>query len=385
MHDPFRFIEDELKDLKEEGLYRSLRALELVSPVHGKLDGKLVTLFCTNDYLGLSFDPEMRSAYEKAVQAHGVGSGAARLISGTRPAHLQFEKEMAKFLGQEAALLFSSGYLANLGILSALVGSEDVIVMDKLSHASLIDAAKLSGARLRVYPHGNLKRLDEILSAEKGRRRKTIVTDSVFSMDGDKAPLKELVRLKKKHGAFLVLDEAHGFGVFGPGGRVAAESEGLLKEIDVYIGTLSKAAGLVGGFAAGSRELVEFLVNRARTFIYDTALPPGIPETALLALKKIQDPRLRTILWDNVKEVRELLSEEEGQPLGELSPIIPILIGDERKAVEVSKQLLSRGLFVPAVRYPTVPKGKARLRLTVSAAHTLEDIELLETGLNALL
>lgn len=381
MKNPLNFIKSELEEIKDQNLYRKLRSIQLTSPVHGELAGQKITLFCSNDYLGLSFDSDLKKKYEKIAVESGLGSGAARLISGTRPEHIVFEKEIAKFLGKDSALLYSSGYLANLGVLSGLLGEKDLIVMDKLSHASLIDAAKLSGARFRVYPHGNTKRLDEILSTETSAERKAIVTDSVFSMDGDKGPLKELIRLKKKHNAFLILDEAHGFGVFGKNGKGAAEADKVLTDVDVYIATLSKAVGLIGGVVAGKRELIDYLINRSRTFIYDTALPPAVPAAACLALKKIRSGIVQKRLWRNVINIRSVLKKIGFSIPDDLSPIIPVMIGEEKKALEVSSRLLKKGLFIPAVRYPTVSKGKARLRLTVSAAHSGKDIKLLEQSL----
>lgn len=377
-------ITSELEEIKDENLYRALKSIQPTDSVHGFLEKKPVTLFCSNDYLALSFDKELRKAAARFIENNGLGSGAARLISGTRPLHLEFERRLAQFLGKEKALLYSSGYLANLGVLSALLGENDLIVMDKLSHASLIDAARLSGARLRVYPHGNLERLDEILTTEQNAPKKAIVTDSVFSMDGDKAPLKQLIGIKKKHGAFLVLDEAHGFGVFGAGGRGAAEAERILVEVDIYIGTLSKAMGLVGGFVAGESKLIDFLINRSRTFIYDTALPEVIPAIGLLALEKIKEGTLRRKLWANIEKVRIILSDLGFTLSDEKSPIIPVILGEEVKALETSQALLDQGLLIPAVRYPTVAKGKARLRITVSAVHSDEDIKKLKAALERL-
>ena len=362
----------------------TLRALKIKSPVQAELNGEPLFLFCSNDYLGLSFDPELHERYKTALEASGLGSGAARLISGTRPEHIEFEKKIAHFLKKESALLFSSGYLANLGVLSSFLGSEDLIVMDKLSHASLIDAAKLSGAHLRIFPHRNMERAEEILIHEKDRKKKVIVTDSVFSMDGDLAPLKELVDLKNKHEAILILDEAHGLGVYGEKGRGAAEAARLLDQVDIFIATLSKAFGQIGGIVAGDKLLIDFLINRARVFIYDTALPPAIPQTCSHALEKIQHSNLRDKLWENVRTVRGLLTELGFQISEEPSPIIPIIVGSEERALTFSKKLLENKIFIPAIRYPTVGKGKARLRLTVSAAHGPQEINLLKKSLEAL-
>ncbi len=372
-NNPLDFIEIELNEIRDKSLYRKLRSLTLSSPVKGKLNGKPVTLFCSNDYLGLTFDEDIKNIFKKTIQEEGVGSGAARLISGGRASHQELENELASFLGKESALLYSSGYLANLGVLSSLFTEGDLIVFDKLSHASLIDAAKLSEADYRVYPHKNLDRLDAILAGHRSKGQKAIVTDSVFSMDGDTAPLEELIEIKEKHNAFLILDEAHGFGVFGAAGRGAAEN--VLNKIDVYIGTLSKAAGLVGGFVSGDNKLIDYLINKSRTFIYDTALPPGISAAARVSLEKIKEGGLRAKLWKNVKAMRGVIEDLGFNVSNEPSPIIPIIIGREEEAVAFSNELLEKGFFIPAVRFPTVSKGQARLRMTVSAAHSEEDIK----------
>jgi 8-amino-7-oxononanoate synthase len=377
-------VAEDLEILKDQNLYRKLKALQLTSPVRGEWEGKAITLFCSNDYLGFSFNSELKEVIKNTIDDEGLGSGASRLISGSRVSHNLFEKAVAEFLNKESALLFSSGYLANLGVITSLFDKEDCILMDKLSHASLIDAVKLSGARVRVYPHGNLKRLEELLTHESSARRLAIVTDSVFSMDGDLAKLSEIIDLKKKYKALLILDEAHGFGVFGDKGQGLSAADNHLDDVDIYIGTLSKAMGLQGGFVAGSKTIIRNCVNRARSFIYDTALMPAVLQGALKALEMIEEGTLRKQLWENVKKVRSLVSQKFDLVTEDISPIIPLLVGDENKALELSAELLEAGLFIPAVRYPTVAKGKARLRLTVSAAHTDEDLAKLESVFGSL-
>jgi 8-amino-7-oxononanoate synthase len=391
----FDWAAKELEDLKLKNLYRKFRVLEELKTTKAKIAGKDVTLFCGNDYLGLSQHPKLIGTFQKAAAEWGIGSGSARLISGTSKWHEALEGRIAQFLGKDRALLFSSGYLANLGVLSSLAGPNDLIVLDKLSHASLVDAAHLSKATVRVYPHKNLRYLERILESvipakagiqrsldpgvrrdDKRARRVWIVTDSVFSMDGDLAPLPELVELKNRYGAYLVIDEAHATGVFGPKGRGVSEHFGVSDSIDVHMGTLSKALGTVGGFVAGSTELIEYLINHARTFLFDTALPAPICAAALQAFDFVeQKSEFRATLWKRVSQLKKGL-EKIGAPILETeSPIIPIVFGDELKTLKAAEFLLKEGFLVPAVRYPTVPKGKARLRITVSANHSESEID----------
>lgn len=371
----FDWISEELEELKTRNLYRSLRTFQNWKPVRGTWDGREVVLFSGNDYLGLSQHPKVIEAAKAALDTHGVGAKSARLVSGTSDWHTRLEETIARFEGKERALVFSSGYLANLGTISALCGKHDLVIMDKLNHASLVDAARLAEATVRVYPHRNLRYLERIL--QNARARKIwIVTDSVFSMDGDLAPLNELAAIKNRYGAMLVVDEAHGTGVFGASGRGAAEHFGVEDEIDVHIGTLSKAVGTLGGFVAGKKELIEYLINRARPFIFATALPPAVCAAAVCAFQLMEEcPELRRRLWDNTERLRKGLQKINVPVLESLSPIIPILIGDEKKALEAAQGLFEEGFFVPAVRYPAVAKGKARLRVTVSAAHSESEID----------
>ncbi|MFA5167652.1 MAG: 8-amino-7-oxononanoate synthase [Candidatus Omnitrophota bacterium] len=372
MKDPY--LQD-LKALKEKSLYRCLRVLEDHEGTHASFGGRSLLLFCSNDYLGLSRHPRVVKAAQKALKRYGVGAGAARLISGTTNAHKALEKKLAQIKGKESALVFGAGFLANLGILTAFAGEQDIIIMDKLCHASLIDGARLSKAGLRVFPHKNYKKCEEILRGSQSARRRILVTETVFSMDGDLAGLKELVRLKEKYDALLVVDDAHGTGVLGAAGHGVVEKRGLLKKIDIIMGTLSKAIGSFGGFVAADKSITEYLVNFARPFIFATALPPVLCEAAREALCVIEEePVLRKKLWDNIHEVHRGLTGLGFSITPPESAILPVILGDEKKALAAFEKLLSRGIFIPAVRYPTVPKGKARLRITVSAAHTSEDI-----------
>ncbi|MBP9865557.1 MAG: 8-amino-7-oxononanoate synthase [Candidatus Omnitrophica bacterium] len=369
-------FEDELHLLKDQCLYRQVKTLQPTGAVTAVWQGREIVLFCGNDYLGMSRHPRVMQAAKKAVDRYGTGAGAARLISGTSQAHTDLEEKIARVRKKERALLFSAGYLANLGVLSALAGEGDLIVMDKLCHASLIDGARLSGARLRIFPHRNYARCEEILQQEKNTGRTLLVSDTVFSMDGDLAEFKELIRLKKTYGCLWVADDAHGMGVMGQSGGGALEDGGFEGEADVITGTLSKALGSLGGFAAASASVIEYLINKARPFIFATALPPAVCAAALEALQVLEEePDHRYALWRNIQRMHEALTAE-GWPLAPItSPILPLMIGAEGDALAFSESLLQQGFFVPAVRYPTVAKGKARLRITVSAAHTPNQIQ----------
>jgi len=369
-------LQEELNELRAKDLYRSLRTLKPIDSTHASCDGRELLLFCGNDYLGLSHHRRVIDAAKKAAEYSGVGAGAARLISGTSDLHTEFEEKIARFKNKQRALVFSAGYLANLGVLTALAGEKDLILLDKLCHASLIDGARLSGAALRVFPHKNYQKGEEILQASAELRRRILVTDSIFSMDGDLADLAELVRLKEKYDCLLVVDDAHGTGVLGLNGRGAAEDENLEEKIDVMTGTLSKTLGCLGGFAAASEDIIDYLINTSRPFIFATALPPMICAGALEALHIIEElPELRYQLWRNIQRMHSGLAASGFETGPIQSPIFPVGIGSEKEALEISEQLLNQGILVPAVRYPTVPKGKARLRVTVSAAHSDEEIE----------
>ncbi len=367
-------LKEALHELEDRGMHRKLRTLKLTAAHQTMLEGRPVTLFCSNDYLGLSRHPRLIKAFQDAA-VYGTGSGAARLISGSTDFHDRLEKKIAQFKGCEKALLFSTGYLANLGVLSALAGEGDLILMDKLCHASLIDGARLSGAALRIFPHKQYGRCEEILSQSSGFRRRLLVTDSVFSMDGDIADLGELIRLKETYDAVLVVDDAHGTGVTGPKGRGSCEDPQTGKRPDVVVGTLSKALGCLGGFAAGSEAVIETLVNRARSFIFATSLPPAVCAAAYEAFCVVEEePSLREKLHANIKILEEGLKNSGFDAILSGTPIFPVILGEERAALEGSKALLESGFLIPAIRYPTVAKGKARLRITVSAIHSEKEI-----------
>ncbi|HVM61529.1 MAG TPA: 8-amino-7-oxononanoate synthase [Verrucomicrobiae bacterium] len=366
----------ELDKARADGLYRSLRIVTSAQGPRIRIDAREFLNFSSNDYLGLASDPVLKQAASDAIARYGVGAGASRLVCGNLQPYDELERTLAAFKAKEAAIVFSSGYAANVGTITALVGEGDVVILDKLDHASIIDGARQSGATIRVYPHKNLKKLEAVLEQSTSFRRKFIVTETVFSMDGDLAPLAEIVELKEKYSAWLMIDEAHATGLYAKNRRGIAEAAGVEDKIDVTLGTLSKALGCGGGFVVGSQMLIDFLRNRARSLIYSTALPPAVCAAAAAAVELVMSSagqERRDRLWRNVSEMKNGLSAL-GVQNESRSPIIPIVIGDEKAAVDISGRLFERGIFVPAIRFPTVPKGKARLRVTVTAAHTEDDI-----------
>jgi 8-amino-7-oxononanoate synthase len=367
----------DLDKTRAEGLYRTLRNVTSAQGPRIQLDGREYLNFSSNDYLALANDPVLKQAGVDAMEKYGVGAGSSRLVSGNLQPYEDLERRLAAFKAKEAAVVFSSGYAANVGTITALVGERDAVILDKLDHASIIDGARQSGATIRVYPHKNLKRLEAILQQSGSFRRTLIVTETVFSMDGDLAPLAEIVELKEKHGAWLMIDEAHATGLYAKNRRGLAEAAGVEDKIEVTLGTLSKAVGCLGGFVVGSQVLIDFLRNRARSLIYSTALPPAVCAAAAAAVDFIMSEdghQRRDQLWRNVSQMKNGLSAL-GIQNESRSPITPIIIGDEAATMEISRRLYERGIFVPAIRFPTVPKGKARLRVTVTAAHEQPDIE----------
>jgi 8-amino-7-oxononanoate synthase len=372
----------ELDGLRSAGMFRSARVVEPLSGARLRVDGRELVNFAGNDYLGLRRHPDVLAGAKRAMDAYGLGAGASRLLAGTTPIHAELERALAEFLGFERALVFASGYQANVGVLSSLAGEGDVLILDALCHASLIDAGRLSKARMRVYPHADVARLEKLLATHADYRRRFVVTEGVFSMDGDLAPLAEVVALAERYDAWLVLDDAHAFGVLGETGRGTAERLGVrLPARTVFVATLSKALGSQGGFVAASGEAVDLLVNRARSFIYTTGLSPACAGGALAALEFVREPSRRTRLHALAADARRRLKAAGANiPDGE-TPIIPVLVGEVEATLKLSERLFDAGLFAPAIRPPTVPKGAARLRLSLSADHTPDDVARLASAL----
>ena len=382
MSDAFdQFLHGELKSIDEAGLLRSLRRIETPQQVEVHSGDRELINFSSNDYLGLAAHESLRMAAQDGVETLGAGAGSARLISGSQTIAHELEAALAAFKQTEAALSFSSGYAAALGVVPALVGQGDVLVIDKLVHASLVDAARLSGAKLRVFKHNDLAELETILQWASGREGNTLViTESVFSMDGDLAPVRDLVQLKNRYGAWLMLDEAHATGLYGEDRRGIAEEMGVADGVEVQLGTLGKALGAAGGYICGSQALIDLLVNRARSFIFSTAPVPAQLAAAKRGVELVQSNEgeaLRPRLWANVDALKNGLIQQGWKLPVVRSAILPLTIGDEREALALAERLREAGVWVPAVRYPTVARGAARLRVTVSAAHQPKHLDAL--------
>ncbi len=370
------FLKNTLLQIADKGLLRKMRTLEGSQGREIIVDGKRVLNFCSNNYLGLADDSRIKESVIQSIQQQGFGAGASRLVCGNFLSHTALENKMAQFKKTERCLLFNSGYTANIGIISSLFGREDIIFSDKLNHASILDGILLSGAEYKRYNHVDTESLEAMLKAVSPTRKKLIVTDSVFSMDGDLAPLPKIVALAKKYAASVMVDEAHGFGVLGKDGRGAVEHFGLEGQIDIQMGTFSKAAGSFGAYCCASGALIDFLINKARSFIYTTGLPPVVAAASLKAVEIIEnDPARREKLWDNTYFVLESLKKLGFDTFKSQTPIVPIVVKDAALCVEFSKRLFEAGIFVAAIRPPTVPANTARLRLTLMATHTRKDLE----------
>lgn len=363
---------------------REQDGLRQLSPVRHLKNGRIILLantaeecldFSSNDYLALSRHPALSAAAREALERYGTGAGAARLMSGDLAIHHELEEAVAQLKEQEAALVFGSGYMANIGIIPALVGRHDVIFSDRLNHASIHDGCRLSGARLIRFRHNDPEHLESLLTSERGRGTALIVAESIYSMDGDRCPLPELVRLKERHHCLLMVDEAHATGVFGETGGGVIEEEGVSAGVDLAVGTFGKALGSYGAFVAARREMIEYLVNRARSFIFSTALPPTVTAASLAAVHLVrQQPELRRELWEKVDFFKALL--HQGGLNRDLGPsqIIPIVVGSSGQAMAMAEELRKQGLYVTAVRPPTVPAGTARLRFSISRWHSKADL-----------
>ena len=382
-----QFLHGELKSIDEAGLLRSLRRIETPQQVEVHSGDRELINFSSNDYLGLAAHESLRMAAQDGVETLGAGAGSARLISGSQTIAHELEAALGAFKQTEAALSFSSGYAAALGTVPALVGQGDVVIIDKLVHACLVDAARLSGAKLRVFKHNDLADLESILQWADEREGNTLViTESVFSMDGDLAPVRDLVQLKNRYGAWLMLDEAHATGLYGEGRRGIAEEMDVADGVEVQLGTLGKALGAAGGYICGSQALIDMLVNRARSFIFSTAPVPAQLSAAKRGVELVQSNEgeaLRKRLWANVDALKNGLIQQGWKLPVVRSAIMPLMIGDEREALALAERLGDAGVWVPAMRYPTVARGAARLRVTVSAAHQPKHLDALLEALGS--
>jgi glycine C-acetyltransferase/8-amino-7-oxononanoate synthase len=370
----FDFIKEELAGIKEAGLFRTLRSIEEGKGARVKVRGKELINFCSNNYLGLAGHPEVVRRTKEIFKKHGVGSGASRLVSGNFEIHDELEAKISKYEGTPASIVFPTGYMANLGTMQALVGAGDAVIIDRLNHASIIDGAKISGAKLLVYPHRDMEDLEHILKNAQIFKKRLIVTDHIFSMDGDIAPADKLADLAVKYKSMLMLDTAHSTGILDL--KIKDKSNVII------MGTLSKSIGSLGGFISGSRDLIDYLRNKARSFIYTTGLPPAIAAASLASFDIIEkDNSYKEKLWDMVNYLKKKIQPLNFDTIGSETQIIPLMIGDARMAVDISNRLYSSGIFLSAIRPPTVPKGTSRLRMTVTAMHSKDDIDYLVSKL----
>lgn len=370
------FLREELDAIREQGFLTTIRTIEGPQGAWFTVDGKRVLNLCSNNYLGLANEPSMKQAAKDAIDAYGVGPGAVRTISGTQTIHLELEDRLAAFKGTEAAILLQSGFTANLATIPSITGEGDLIFSDELNHASIIDGCRLSKAKVIRYAHNDAGDLDKQIKAAGECRRRLVITDGVFSMDGDIAPLPDLVAVAKKHGCMTMVDDAHGEGVLGEHGRGIVDHFGLVGEVDVEIGTLSKAFGVVGGFVSGSRILVDYLKQRGRPFLFSTGVTPADAAACIAAVKLLEasDERVQR-LWDNARYFKGKMKDAGFDTGNSETPITPVMIGDAAKSSQLSKELFAAGVFAQSLGFPTVPRGKARIRVMISAVHTKDDLD----------
>ncbi len=381
---PFTELHNELNERAALGLLRQRRMLQSPQAPHITVNGKSYLSFCSNDYLGLANHPQLIAALQQGAQQHGVGAGAAHLVSGHGATHHQLEHELAAFVGKPAALLFSTGYMANLGVVQALVGKGDTVFADKFNHASLNDAMQLSRAKVKRYRHNDIAQLTQLME-QAGSGRKLVITDAVFSMDGDLAPLPELLALCEQHDAWLLIDDAHGFGVLGDQGQGSLAHFGIASERMIYMATLGKAAGVFGAFVAAEQVVIDTLVNHARSYVYTTATPQALASALLESLQQIEKgDELRGHLQRLIAQLRSGLRGLPWHLMQSATAIQPMLVGDNLAALRLSERLREHGIWVAAIRPPTVPQGTARLRITLSAAHGAADVRRLIDTLHEL-
>jgi glycine C-acetyltransferase len=377
MSQPLSFLHDQLEQWKAEGTYQRLRILESESAAESRFDGKEVINLASNNYLGLTTHPKLREAALEAVRKYGVGSGAVRTISGTMSLHMQLEERIASFKRVEACVVFQSGFAANAGTVSAILGPEDHIISDELNHASIIDGCRLSRAKIHVFPHKDFAAAEKILGElDSVPGHKLLISDGVFSMDGDIGPLPGLVDAAEKHGAIMMVDDAHSSGVLGRNGRGTIDHFDLHGRVAIQVGTLSKAIGVLGGYVCGSRDLIEFLYHRARPFLFSTSHPPAVAAACLSAFDVLeQEPERIQALWDNTRYFKAGLKAAGFNTGISETPITPVIVGEAKTAHELSRELFREGVLATGIGFPTVPKGKARVRTIVAATHTRQDLD----------
>ncbi|HVZ22896.1 MAG TPA: glycine C-acetyltransferase [Vicinamibacterales bacterium] len=374
--DPLAYLTAELDSLKQQGLYRHLRVLEDGQKPKTTVDHRSVVNLSSNNYLGLTTHPRLRERALEAIRKYGVGTGSVRTIAGTMDIHMELERRLAAFKKTEAVVVFQSGFAANAGTVSAVLGKDDVVISDELNHASIIDGCRLSRAAIKVFPHKDVDAARTILQALPATQRKLLITDGVFSMDGDLGPLPALCALAEEFGCIMMVDDAHASGVFGQNGRGTIDHFGMHGRVDIQVGTLSKAIGVLGGYVAGSQALVEFLYHRARPFLFSTSHPPAVAAACIAAIDVLlEEPHLVDRLWDNTRFFQsglKTLGFDTGVSEG---PIVPVIVGDGARAMTLSDRLFQAGVFAQGIAFPTVPVGKARVRTIVTATHTRDELQ----------
>jgi glycine C-acetyltransferase len=377
MSDPLSYLHDQLEQWRQEGTYLRLRILQSESAAESRVDGKQVINLASNNYLGLTTHPKLREAAIEAVKKFGVGSGAVRTISGTMSIHMELEERIAAFKNVEASVVFQSGFAANAGTVAAILTPEDHIVSDELNHASIIDGCRLSRAKIHVFPHKDVAAAEKILAVlDSAPGRKLLITDGVFSMDGDIGALPGLTEAAEKHGAIMMVDDAHASGVLGRNGRGTIDHFNLHGRVQIQVGTLSKAIGVLGGYVCGSRDLIEFLYHRARPFLFSTSHPPAVAAACLAAFNILeQEPERMDALWDNTRYFKKGLTEAGFDTGISETPITPVMAGEAKTAHELSRELFAEGVLATGIGFPTVPKGKARVRTIVTATHTKAELD----------
>nr|WP_245301807.1 glycine C-acetyltransferase [Symbiobacterium terraclitae] len=371
------FLVEELNSLKQAGLYRPLKELQSPQRPRSVIDGREVINLSSNNYLGLADDPRLKEAMIEATEKYGAGSGAVRTIIGTMSIHNELERKLAEFKHVEACVVFQSGFTCNSGVIPVLVGEGDAVISDELNHASIIDGCRLSKAKILRFKHADMDDLERVLKESDGQyRRRLIITDGVFSMDGDIAKLPEIVELAEKYGCMTYVDDAHSSGVLGKNGQGSVHHFGLNGRVTVQVGTLSKAVGVLGGYVAGPRALIELLWHKGRPFLFSTSHPPGVAAACLKAIEIMeQEPELIERLWENTRYFKKGLTDLGLDTGHSETPITPVIVGDEVKAMQLSDRLLEEGVFAQGIAFPTVPRGKARVRTIVTAAHTKADLD----------